>query len=62
MKYNLLLLDQSQGGLQELSKELNDVDWTAFPIGEHYGVWIPITVVLVVFFGFRYLAEIIEKE
>ena len=62
MKYNLLLLDQSQGGLQELSKELNDVDWTAFPIGEYYGVWIPITVVLVVFFGFRYLAEIIEKE
>ena len=62
MKYNLLLLDQSQGGLQELSKELNDVDWTAFPIGEQYCVWIPITVVLVVFFGFRYLAEIIEKE
>jgi len=59
MKYNLLII---QNYLKEFSDELNNTDWSAFPIGEEYGVWIPLAIVLVVFFGFRYLAQIIEKE
>ena len=59
MKYNLLII---QNYLKEFSDELNNTDWSAFPIGEEYGVWIPLAIVLVVFFGFIYLAQIIEKE
>lgn len=51
-----------QNDLKELSDELNRTDWSAFPIGEEYGVWIPIAVIIAVFFGFRYMAQLIENE
>ena len=57
---NTLFINQND--LMELSNELNSVDWSAFPIGEKYGVWIPLAIILVVFFGFRYLAQIIEND
>ena len=59
MKSTLLII---QNDLKEFSEELNNTDWSAFPIGEEYGVWIPIAIILVVFFGFRYLAQIIEND
>ncbi|MDA0793556.1 MAG: hypothetical protein O3C13_02915 [Bacteroidetes bacterium] len=59
MKNNLLII---QNDLKELSDELNRTDWSAFPIGDEYGVWIPIAVIIAVFFGFRYLAQLIENE
>lgn len=52
----------SQKNLTELSNELNRTDWSAFPLGEEYGVWIPIAVIIAVFFGFRYMAQLIENE
>jgi hypothetical protein len=58
----LISLFLIQDGFKKLSEELNDADWNAFPIGEEYGIWIPITLVVVVFFGFSYLAKIIENE
>ena len=58
----LISLFLIQDGFKELSEELNDADWNAFPIGEEYGIWIPITLVVVVFFSFSYLAKIIENE
>ncbi|MDA9630590.1 hypothetical protein N9S80_01955 [Flavobacteriaceae bacterium] len=58
----LISLFLIQDGFKELSEELNDADWNTFPIGEEYGIWIPITLVVVVFFGFSYLAKIIENE
>tara|TARA_B100000767_G_scaffold113683_1_gene108439 strand:+ start:2785 stop:2970 length:186 start_codon:yes stop_codon:yes gene_type:complete len=58
----LISLFLIQDGFKELSEELNDADWNAFPIGEEYGIWIPITLVVFVFFGFSYLAKIIENE
>jgi hypothetical protein len=42
--------------------ELNDVDWSAFPISEDFGVWIPIALIFIVFFGFRFLAKTIERS
>ena len=42
--------------------ELNDVDWIAFPISEEFGVWIPLALVFIVFFGFRFLAKTIERS
>ena len=42
--------------------ELNDVDWSAFPISEEFGAWIPIALILIVFFGFRFLAKTIERN
>lgn len=42
--------------------ELNDVDWSAFPISEEFGVWIPIALIFIVFFGFRFLAKTIERS
>jgi|TARA_B110000211_G_scaffold142984_1_gene163160 hypothetical protein len=59
---NLILLFLIQDGFEKLSEELNDADWNAFPIGEKYGIWIPIVLVIVVFFGFSYLTKIIENE
>ncbi|MDA0984473.1 MAG: hypothetical protein O3C56_01560 [Bacteroidetes bacterium] len=59
MKNTLLII---QNDLKELSDELNRTDWSAFPIGDEYGVWIPIAVIIAVFFGFRYLAQLIENE
>ena len=59
---NLILLFLIQDGFEKLSEELNDADWNAFPIGEKYGIWIPIALVIVVFFGFSYLTKIIENE
>ena len=58
----LISLFLIQDGFKKLSEELNDADWNAFPIGEEYGIWIPITLVVVMFFGFSYLAKIIENE
>ena len=58
----LILLFIIQDGFKELSEELNDADWNAFPIGEEYGIWIPIGIVVFVFFGFSYLTKIIENE
>ena len=58
----LISLFLIQDGFKELSEELNDADWNAFPIGKEYGIWIPIAVVIVVFFGFSYLTKIIENE
>ena len=58
----LILLFLIQDGFKELSEELNDADWNAFPIGEEYGIWIPIAIVVFVFFGFSYLTKIIEYE
>ena len=52
----------TQDDLKELSDELNSVDWSSFPIGEKYGIWIPIAVIIIVFFGFKYLSKLIEKE
>ena len=31
--------------------ELNDVDWSAFPISEEFGAWIPIALVFIIFLG-----------
>jgi|TARA_B110000467_G_C18328270_1_gene490896 hypothetical protein len=62
MKNTTLALFNVQDGFQELSEELNDADWNAFPIGEEYGILIPITLVLIVFFGFIFMAKIIENE
>ena len=59
MKNTLLII---QNDLKELSDELNRTDWSAFPIGDEYGVWIPMAVIIAVFFGFRYLAQLIENE
>ena len=59
MKNTLLII---QNDLKELSDELNRTDWSAFPIGDEYGVWIPIAVIIAVFFWFRYLAQLIENE
>ena len=42
--------------------ELNDVDWSAFPNSEEFGVWIPIALIFIVFFGFRFLAKTIERS
>jgi hypothetical protein len=42
--------------------ELNDLDWGAFPISEDFGVWIPIALIFLVFFGFRFLAKTIERS
>ena len=60
----LISLFLIQDGSKELSEKLNDAVavWNAFPIGEEYGIWIPIALVVVVFFGFSYLTKIIENE
>ncbi len=50
-----------EGEFEDFS-ELNDVDWSAFPISEEFGAWIPISLVLIVFFGFRFLAKTIERN
>ena len=52
----------TQNDLQGLSDELNNINWSAFPIGEKYGVIIPIAIIITVFFGFRYMAKLIEKD
>ena len=59
---NLISLFLIQDGFKEFSEELNDSDWNTFPIGEEYGIWIPIALVVVVFFGFSYLTKIIEND
>ena len=42
--------------------ELNDVDWSTVPISQEFGDWVPIAIVFVVFFGFRFLAKTIERS
>lgn len=51
-----------QNDLKELSDELKSTDWSAFPVSQGSSVWIPILLILVVFFGFRYLAKTIERN
>ena len=51
-----------QNDLKEFSDELKSIDWSAFPVSEGSSVWIPILLILVVFFGFRYLAKTIERN
>ncbi|MDA9015209.1 hypothetical protein N9H69_00825 [Flavobacteriaceae bacterium] len=62
MKSIILMLFASQKELQELSDDLENVDWSSFPIGKEFGIWIPFTIILVVFFGFRFLAKSIERN
>ena len=54
-------LQEVKDEVEEFS-ELNDVDWSAFPISEEFGAWIPIALVFIVFFGFRFLAKTIERS
>ena len=54
-------LQEAKGEFEEYS-ELNDVDWSAFPISEEFGVWIPIALIFIVFFGFRFLPKTIERS
>jgi len=54
-------LQESKGEFEEYS-ELNDIDWSAFPISEEFGAWIPIALIFIVFFGFRFLAKTIERN
>ena len=56
---NLLII---QNDLEEFSDELKSTDWSAFPVSESSSVWTPILLILVVFFGFRYLAKTIERN
>ena len=42
--------------------ELNDVDWSTVPISQEFEDWVPIAIVFVVFFGFRFLAKTIERS
>ncbi|MDA9844221.1 hypothetical protein N9C47_05145 [Flavobacteriaceae bacterium] len=59
MKNTFLII---QNDLKEISDELNSTDWSALPVGEEYGVWIPIAIIFAVFFGFRFMAKVIENE
>jgi hypothetical protein len=59
MKNSLLM---TQNDLKELSDEFNSTDWSVFPLSEGSSTWIPILLILVVFFGFRYLAKTIERN
>ena len=61
MKNIVLILFYSLQEVKEFSK-LNDVDWSTFPISEEFGAWIPIALVFIVFFGFRFLAKTIERS
>lgn len=65
MKIILLILfyflQEVEDEVEEFS-ELNDVDWNAFPISEEFGAWIPIALVFIVFFGFKFLAKTIERS
>ena len=53
---------QEDGEELEGYNELNDIEWSAFPISEEFGAWIPIALILIVFFGFRFLAKTIERN
>jgi len=53
---------QEHGEELEGYNELNDIEWSAFPISEEFGAWIPIALILIVFFGFRFLAKTIERN
>jgi hypothetical protein len=65
MKIILLILfyflQEVEDEVEEFS-ELNDVDWIAFPISDEFGAWIPIALVFIVFFGFKFLAKTIERS
>lgn len=54
-------IQEVKGEFEDFS-ELSDVDWSAFPISEEFGAWIPISLILIVFFGFRFLAKTIERS
>ena len=43
-------LQEVKDEVEEFS-ELNDVDWSAFPISEEFGAWIPIALVFIIFLG-----------
>ena len=60
---NIVLVSLNvQEDLQSLSKDLSNTDWSAFPLSEGSSIWIPILLILLVFFGFRYLAKTIERN
>ena len=65
MKIILLILfyflQEVEDEVEEFS-ELNDVSWNAFPISEEFGALIPIALVFIIFFGFRFLAKTIERS
>ena len=54
-------LQESKVEFEEYS-ELNDIDWSAFPVSEEFGAWIPIALIFIIFFGFRFLAKTIERN
>ena len=54
-------LQEVKDEVEEFS-ELNDVDWSTVPISQEFGDWVPIAIVFVVFFGFRFLAKTIERS
>ena len=59
MKNTLLFV---QDDLNIIGSDLDKAEWSAFPIGEEFGFWIPLAVILAVFFGFRYMAILIDKN
>lgn len=59
MKNTFLII---QNVIKKFSDELNSTDWSAFPVSEGSSIWNPILLILVVFFGFRYLAKTIERN
>ena len=65
MKNIILILFYSPQEVKEQVDDflkLNGVDWSAFPISEEFGAWIPLALVFIVFFGFRFLAKTIERS
>ncbi|MDG2108877.1 MAG: hypothetical protein P8J71_02895 [Flavobacteriaceae bacterium] len=54
-------IQEVEGEFEDFS-ELSDFDLSAFPISEEFGAWIPISLVLIVFFGFRFLAKTVERS
>ena len=59
MKNTLLFI---QDDLNIIGSDLDKAEWSSFPIGEEFGFWIPLAVILAVFFGFRYMAILIDKD
>ena len=57
----LLYIQEVKGEFEDYS-ELNDVDWSTVPISQEFEDWVPIAIVFVVFFGFRFLAKTIERS
>jgi len=54
-------IQEVKGEFEDYS-DLNDVNWSTVPLLDEFGAWVPIAIVLVVFFGFRFLAKTIERS